>query len=89
MLCRLSAWRSFTPVSLDGLSQERELEALEAAVQPSWPGLVQPLERLGDRLAVAWGAVNHLKAVRDSEALRTAVDEVQSLPQQCILGTHS
>jgi len=31
-------------------------------VQPTWQGLVEPLERVVDRLGRAWGAVNHLKA---------------------------
>ena len=49
-----------------------ELAELERTVQPSWAGLVLPLERLGDQLSRAWGAVGHLMGVRNSEALRTA-----------------
>lgn len=56
---------------------EAELAALEADVAPTWEGLVQPLERLSDRLSFSWGVVQHLKAVKDSEALRQAVEEVQ------------
>ncbi|KAJ7556220.1 hypothetical protein O6H91_05G074800 [Diphasiastrum complanatum] len=56
---------------------ENELVKLEANLQPSWPGLVQPLEKIVDRLSVAWGVVSHLKAVKDSEELRLAVEEVQ------------
>ena len=37
----------------------------------------QPLERIVDRLSRAWGTVSHLKAVRDTEELRKAVEEVQ------------
>eukprot|EP00898_Chlorokybus_atmophyticus_P005399 jgi/Chlat1/5860/Chrsp4S06372 len=54
-----------------------EFESLEANPEPTWSGLAEPLERMSDRLAVAWGAVTHLKAVRDSEALRKAVETVQ------------
>lgn len=54
-----------------------ELDRLEKSVGPSWPSLVEPLERLGDRLGVPWGAIGHLKAVKDSDDLRTAVEEVQ------------
>eukprot|EP00271_Cylindrocystis_brebissonii_P006455 TRINITY_DN19248_c0_g1_i1.p1 TRINITY_DN19248_c0_g1~~TRINITY_DN19248_c0_g1_i1.p1 ORF type:complete len:795 (-),score=161.70 TRINITY_DN19248_c0_g1_i1:569-2953(-) len=54
-----------------------DVEALESNVAPTWPALVQPLERLSDRLEVAWGAVQHLKMVKDSEELRAAVETVQ------------
>lgn len=53
------------------------LDSLEKTVQPTWEGLVEPLERLSDKIERTWGAVSHLKAVKDSEPLRTAVDEVQ------------
>jgi len=56
---------------------EAALAELEAGARPSWEGLVEPLERLQEPLAKAWGAVQHLKMVRDSEALRAAVEEVQ------------
>ena len=56
---------------------ETELSELEAQVQPSWPGLVEPLERLQDRLNLAWGTVNHLLGVRNSPALRAAHEAVQ------------
>ncbi|CAK0786373.1 hypothetical protein CVIRNUC_009586 [Coccomyxa viridis] len=55
------------------------LDDLEKKVEPTWSGLVEPLERLTDRLSLAWGTVSHLKAVKDSEALRKAVEEVQPL----------
>lgn len=42
-----------------------------------WPEVVEPLERLTDRLGRAWGSVSHLKAVKDSPELRAAVEEVQ------------
>ncbi len=47
-------------------------------------GLVEPLERISDSLGRTWGVVGHLKAVKDSEALRAAVDEVQ--PEKVKLG---
>lgn len=50
---------------------------LEKTVEPSWPKLVEPLEKIVDRLTVAWGIVNHLKAVKDTAELRTAIEEVQ------------
>lgn len=56
---------------------EAQLAALEASASPTWDGVMEPLEALTDRLGIAWGAVKHLKSVRDTEALRAAVDEVQ------------
>jgi len=41
--------------------------------------LLADLERMSDRVGRAWGVVNHLKAVRDNEALRNAVESVQPL----------
>lgn len=56
---------------------ESELVELENSVEPSWPKLVEPLEKIVDRLAVVWGTVNHLKAVKDTPELRSAIEEVQ------------
>ncbi|KAL6633250.1 hypothetical protein ACP70R_025921 [Stipagrostis hirtigluma subsp. patula] len=56
---------------------EGELEELEKGVEPTWGKLVEPLERITDRLEVIWGMVDHLKAVKDSADLRAAVEEVQ------------
>lgn len=56
---------------------EGELEELEKNVEPSWSKLVDPLEKIIDRLQVVWGVVNHLKSVKDSADLRSAIEEVQ------------
>lgn len=56
---------------------EGDLVELERTVEPTWPKLVDPLERIVDRLQVVWGIVNHLKTVKDSSELRSAIDEVQ------------
>lgn len=37
------------------------LDELEKTVQSTWEGLVEPLERLSDRVERTWGAVSHLK----------------------------
>lgn len=50
---------------------------LEGRVEPSWPKLVEPLEKIVDRLSLVWGIVNHLKTVKDSPELRSAIEEVQ------------
>jgi len=60
-----------------------DLDGLEArlasptAPPPTWEGVVVPYETITDRLDRVWGAVDHLKAVRDSADLRAAVDTVQ------------
>ncbi|CAA7027203.1 unnamed protein product [Microthlaspi erraticum] len=56
---------------------EAELEQLEKSVEPSWPKLVVPLEKIVDRLSVVWGIVHHLKSVKDTPELRAAIEEVQ------------
>ncbi|CAG7891441.1 unnamed protein product, partial [Brassica rapa] len=56
---------------------EAELDQLEKTVEPSWPKLVEPLEKIVDRLSVVWGIINHLKAVKDTPELRAAIEEVQ------------
>ncbi|KAI6699460.1 hypothetical protein NL676_013784 [Syzygium grande] len=57
---------------------ESNLEELERTVEPSWPKLVEPLEKIVDRLSVVWGMINHLKAVKDTAELRAAIEEVQA-----------
>jgi oligopeptidase A len=56
---------------------EAELAALEASAVPTWSGVAEPLERLGDRLATRWGVVSHLLGVKNSPELRTAHAAVQ------------
>jgi oligopeptidase A len=56
---------------------ERELDALERDVRPSWQGVVEPLERLQDRLGTRWGIVGHLLGVKNEPALRAAHEAVQ------------
>ncbi|KAL8246955.1 hypothetical protein R6Q59_008171 [Mikania micrantha] len=56
---------------------DSDLMELEKTVEPSWPKLVEPLEKMMDRLTVVWGAVNHLKAVKDTPELRSAIEEIQ------------
>ena len=62
-----------------------EIDSLEQNVSASWEGLVEPLERIADRMSRAWGTVTHLKAVRDSEALRKAYEEVSGRIMFCCM----
>ncbi|AFY34497.1 M3 family metallopeptidase [Calothrix sp. PCC 7507] len=56
---------------------DKQLATLEANLQPTWNGLVVPLERLTERLSWSWGIVNHLMGVKDSPELRAAHETVQ------------
>jgi oligopeptidase A len=56
---------------------DEELTALEANVTPTWSGLVEPLDRLTDRLMWSWGIVGHLMGVKNSPELREAYETVQ------------
>jgi len=56
-----------------------ELERIEAAAEPTFEALVEPLERMGDRLGFAWGVVGHLMGVKNSDALREAYEQMQPL----------
>ncbi|MBW4614014.1 MAG: M3 family metallopeptidase [Desmonostoc vinosum HA7617-LM4] len=55
----------------------QQLATLEANVQPTWGGLVEPLEKLTERLYWSWGIVNHLMGVKNSPELRQAHETVQ------------
>ena len=56
---------------------EAERQQLEADLEPTWAGLLEPLERLENRLSLAWGAVGHLMGVKNSETLRQVYQEMQ------------
>lgn len=56
---------------------ESELANLEANVTPTWSGLVEPIDRLSERLRWSWGIVGHLMGVKNSPELRTAYETVQ------------
>ena len=53
-------------------------DQLEAILEPSWTGLVEPLEAISERFGFAWGLVGHLMGVQNSDALREAHTTVQS-----------
>lgn len=56
---------------------ESELVDLEANVTPTWSGLVEPIDRLSERLRWSWGIVGHLMGVKNSPELRTAYETIQ------------
>ena len=56
---------------------EQELINLETTVKPTWNDLVEPLQKLEDRLTWTWGIVGHLMGVKNSPELRKAYNEIQ------------
>jgi len=50
----------------------RVAEVLDAAEEPTWESVVQPIGEIEDRIGRAWSPVAHLNAVADSPALREA-----------------
>ncbi|MDE5083660.1 MAG: M3 family metallopeptidase [Trichodesmium sp. St18_bin1] len=56
---------------------EQELINLEGTVKPTWNDLVEPLQKLEDRLTWSWGIVGHLMGVKNSPELRKAYNEIQ------------
>ncbi|OZH52129.1 peptidase M3 [Hydrocoleum sp. CS-953] len=56
---------------------EQELINLETTVKPTWNDLVEPLQKLEDRLTWSWGIIGHLMGVKNSPELRKAYNEVQ------------
>ncbi|NMG07296.1 M3 family metallopeptidase [Brasilonema sp. UFV-L1] len=56
---------------------DQELATLEADLEPTWSRLVEPLEKLTERLSWSWGVVNHLMGVKNSSELRQAYETVQ------------
>jgi oligopeptidase A len=56
---------------------EASLTQLEPTVQPTWEGLVEPLQAIEERLRWSWGIVGHLMGVKNSPELREAYESVQ------------
>ncbi|GBF82846.1 M3 family metallopeptidase [Aphanothece sacrum] len=54
-----------------------QLTDLEAKVIPAWEGLVDPLNKLEERLTWTWGIIGHLMGVKNSPELRQAYETVQ------------
>ncbi|MBF2058310.1 MAG: M3 family metallopeptidase [Cyanobacterium sp. T60_A2020_053] len=56
---------------------QAELEQLEKTFTPTWEGLVNPLNRIEEKLRWTWGIIGHLMGVKNSPELRTAYETVQ------------
>ncbi|MEJ2060789.1 MAG: M3 family metallopeptidase, partial [Gammaproteobacteria bacterium] len=63
----------------------RAVDEILARGEYSWTGLIEPLERIDDRLGRIWSPVRHMNAVVNSEALRKAYNAC--LPKLSDYGT--
>ena len=54
-----------------------QLEELEADIQPTWKGLIEPIEAMGLPFEYSWGPVGHLLNVMNTDELRKAHEAVQ------------
>ncbi|MCA9734857.1 MAG: M3 family metallopeptidase [Deferribacteres bacterium] len=55
---------------------EKKIAALEENYQPTWDGLLKPLEEMELAFEYGWGPVSHLMGVKNSEELRKAHEAV-------------
>lgn len=56
---------------------ETQVQELENNLQPTWEGLVIPLNLIEERLRWTWGIIGHLMGVKNSPELREAYEAVQ------------
>ncbi len=54
-----------------------EFAALEESLEPTWAGLMEPLERIEHRLEAVIGAITHLTSVKYSDEMQEAYDAVR------------
>ncbi len=54
-----------------------EFAALEESLEPTWVGLMEPLERIEHRLEAVIGAITHLTSVKYSDEMQEAYDAVR------------
>jgi oligopeptidase A len=53
------------------------LTQLEANIIPTWAGLVEPLDRIIEKISWSWSIVGHLMGVQNSPELRAAHEQMQ------------
>jgi oligopeptidase A len=54
-----------------------DLTQLEANIIPTWAGLVEPLDRIVEKISWSWSIVGHLMGVQNSPELRAAHEQMQ------------
>ena len=55
---------------------ENEVAQLEATSQPTWDGLLKPMEQMDLPFEYAWGPIGHLLGVKNTEELRVVHETV-------------
>lgn len=79
-ITHLPVWENLQPGAVEaGLhalldAAEADFDRLETVHEPTWDGLMLPLEALQDRLGRVFGAVVHLTSVKYSDELQGAYD---------------
>ncbi|MCP5179989.1 MAG: M3 family metallopeptidase [Pseudomonadales bacterium] len=82
-LSHLPEWAAFEPARIEpgvnALLDEVEVQfgELEVRHEPTWAGLMEPLERLNTRLNRTLGGISHLLSVNYSDDLQAAYDAVR------------
>jgi len=56
---------------------EREFAELEQSIEPTWTGLMEPLEHIEHRLGTVIGTIMHLTSVKYSDEMQEAYDQVR------------
>lgn len=65
------------PAVQDLLQQANSsFDEIEHNVEPTWEGLVEPLEKIGQAFEQTWGPIGHLLSVKNSDELREAYESV-------------
>lgn len=54
----------------------KKLDAIESHLQPTWAGIMSPVEEMERPFTWSWGPVGHLLGVRNSPELRAAYEEI-------------
>lgn len=56
---------------------EKQLALIEENINPTWEGLIKPLEKLSTPFEYAWSPIGHLLNVKNTEKLREAHQKMQ------------
>ena len=65
------------------LRNRAQIQVLESgAKEACWDSFAQPLQEMEEELERVWAPVSHLNAVRDSKALRAAVENAEALTEE-------
>jgi oligopeptidase A len=82
-IAHLPVWQAIDAADVEpGVTQlveevTAEFKALEAAVEPTWAGLMEPLEQIEHRLGTVIGTIMHLTSVKYSDEMQSAYDSVR------------